>query len=330
MRNWVIWGVSWWALAGLGWTGSLRAESITFMLDWVPNGRHTAFVAGKAKGFYKEAGLEVVLPRGFGGPDSIKKVAGGNAEFSLAEVPQMVMARAQNVPIKILGFLHDRGQIAIFALEGSGIQAPKDLEGRTAGDAPTGHIVFFPAFAKLHGIRKWNVTHMTPDAKLKALVAGQVEFIVGFTTQQPTLVAMGKSVGKRIVHMPFSEYGLDLYGTGFFTTEARIAKEPDLVRRFTRATVKSIDWALKNSEEAVRLFVKAHPATTPKIVGEQWDIVVDHMKTDRFRKMGLGWTDEAKMARTVETVTTLMNLPRKVSAQEMYTNAFLPKVLPQF
>jgi NitT/TauT family transport system substrate-binding protein len=296
----------------------------------VPNGRHTAFYVAKEKGLYQGKGMNVTIYRGAGSPDSMKKVAGGTGHFTISDSATAIMARSRDLPVKIIGFLDDKGQMAIFALEGTGIRGPKDLEGRSAGDSPVGNIVFFPAIAKLYGVKDWKLTVIDPAAKLKSLVAGTVDFIVGVTTQYPVLVAMGEETGKKIVYMPFTNLGLDLYGTGFLTRDQLIQENPDLVRRFAHATTEAMAWSVENPEEAVNLFVRANPTTTPRLVRAQWDMVVDQMKTDRFRRLGYAWAEEGKMAYTIETVTELMKLPRKVSSQEMYTNEFLPKIMPKF
>lgn len=328
--NWLLGGLFTWALATFSLPGVAAAEDITFFLDWVPNGRHTAFYVGKEKGFYQKSGLNVTIHRGAGSPDSMKKVAGGAGQFTMSDSATAIMARSRGLPVKIIGFLDDKGQMAIFALEGRGIRGPKDLEGRSAGDSPVGNIVFFPAIAKIYGVKDWKLTVIAPSAKLKSLVAGTVDFIVGVTTQYPVLVAMGKATGKKIVYMPFTNLGLDLYGTGILTLDSIIKENPDLVKRFAHATTEAIAWSVENPEEAVNLFIRANPTATPPMVRAQWDMVVDQMKTDRFRKLGYAWTEEGKMAHTIKTVTELIKLPREVSTQEMYTNQFLPKIMPKF
>ncbi|MEE8110840.1 MAG: ABC transporter substrate-binding protein, partial [bacterium] len=50
------------------------AEKITFSLGWVPNGRDAAFFTAKGEGFYREAGLDVNIIRGYGGADVVQKV----------------------------------------------------------------------------------------------------------------------------------------------------------------------------------------------------------------------------------------------------------------
>jgi NitT/TauT family transport system substrate-binding protein len=53
------------------------------------------------------------------------------------------------------------------------------------------------------------------------------------------------------------------------------------------------------------------------------------MATDRYAKNGIGWMDRGKMCRTVEFINSHMpDMPRKVGCDEVFTNDFLPKVLP--
>lgn len=56
--------------------------------------------------------------------------------------------------------------------------------------------------------------------------------------------------------------------------------------------------------------------------------VMDLAITERSRANGIGWIDEALMARTIEITLTAQTLPNAPTASAMGTNAFNPKVMP--
>ena len=51
--------------------------------------------------------------------------------------------------------------------------------------------------------------------------------------------------------MPVRDYGVKFYGTVIYTNEALLKSNPDLVKRFVRATMKSLIWTRDNMEKAV-------------------------------------------------------------------------------
>ena len=73
------------AACGGGWGGD-GGDTVTVQLDWTPNTNHTGIYVALAKGWYKDAGIEVdVLPYTDVNPDVV--VANGKAESASASRP---------------------------------------------------------------------------------------------------------------------------------------------------------------------------------------------------------------------------------------------------
>src|SRR4051812_24183531 len=142
---------------------SAQAAEINFITDFGFNGRHAYFYVAREKGYYKAEGFDVTSVRGQGSADAIKKVAAGVATFGFADAGSLVLARGNDgVPVKLVSVVYAKPPQAIFAIKGSGINSPKDLEGKTVADTASSSVrLLFPAFAKAAGIDaskvKWVV-----------------------------------------------------------------------------------------------------------------------------------------------------------------------------
>src|SRR5258708_9488051 len=79
------------AIAGAG--NAQAADKALFALQWIPNGNHFGVFAAKEEGFYKEAGLDVDIQRGFGSGDTAKRVATGNADVGIADAGSVILRR---------------------------------------------------------------------------------------------------------------------------------------------------------------------------------------------------------------------------------------------
>lgn len=111
---------------------------VTLQTDWFPQAEHGGFYQALAKGYYREAGLEVtILP---GGPNSfsVRKILGGQAQFAMNRadtiyalsqkgIPvQMVMASLRNDPQALM--LHPENPIESLAqLDGASVMAVPGL-----------------------------------------------------------------------------------------------------------------------------------------------------------------------------------------------------------
>src|SRR5262245_49393314 len=89
------------AAAAIGMTVSAASaqtarplEKITFLLDFVPYGKHVPFYAAIDKGFWKDAGFDVTIVKGEGSATTVSSYAAGTADFAMADTPALIIARA--------------------------------------------------------------------------------------------------------------------------------------------------------------------------------------------------------------------------------------------
>ena len=307
-------------------------DKLTFALNFVPYGIHTAFYVAQEKGFYDRANLDVDIQRGAGSSDTAVKVGAGAADVGFADAGAVVVGRAKGARLTMVGMILDRGVSTIYTYKGSGITKPKDLEGKTLADN-AGSVVFdvLPAFAAIHNIDvakiKWVI--VAPAAKNPILVEKKVDAMHTFSTLEPNLKAMAAAKGVEIVSLPFSDWGLDLYGLALFTAEKLLQDRRDVARRWTDATMRAVAWSVENPEEAVALFVKRNQAVSLDLAREQWRILVDHLLTPTAAEFGIGHVTEEKMRRTRDVLLKHQKVEGEIALQDLYTNEFLPKLFPK-
>ena len=332
---WMVSGVIAALMASLGlWETRLVVgeEKLNLGLGWVPYGRDVGFFAALDRGYFKRERIDAALQRGFGGTKNIEVLATGGVDFHLGcDSPSLMVGRSRGLKVKLVGMFHHRSPYAIYALKGSGVSTPKDLEGRRLGASPGDATrILFPALAKINKIdeNKVNWVLVMPPAKVPALVTGEVDAVLAFTSNGPQYRQAAKEVGKEVVEILYKDWGVDIYSMGFAGTEKTIAEKPDLIRRILRATYEGVAWAVEHPEEAVGLFLRRHPEQTRGPVAEGWEDAMGHLLTPTVMEKGLGYITREKMTFTRDIVTALLNLP-KLPIEEIYTNEFLPGIIPK-
>lgn len=312
--------------------GALAQDKVKFALDWIPYGKHAMFYVSLDKGFWKDAGLDVTVTRGFGSGDTVKRVAAGTEDFGFAAVASMVTGKSRGADLKMVGMVHDRALDSVATLKGNKITKPKDLEGKKIG-SPKGNAVrvVFPAFADINKFdrNKVSFVNMTVPAMAPSLLAGRVDAILIFYTEKPTVDAAAKKVGKEPLYLQYADFGMNTYGNGIIVSEKTIKENPGLVKRFVEATYKGIAWSVENPEEAVKIFIKHNPAISPDLARKHFDIAVEHLLTPTARHEGIGHMTRDRMVFTNDLITEHMNLPKKTPVEDVYTNEFLPKLFPK-
>ncbi|HEY7247458.1 MAG TPA: ABC transporter substrate-binding protein [Xanthobacteraceae bacterium] len=311
--------------------GGNPPEKITFLLDFTAYGKHAPFFVARDKGFWKDAGFDVTIVPGAGSATTVSSYASGAVDFAFADVPTLILARAKGAHIKVAGIIHDKSLYAIGTLEENNIKTPQDLAGKrigsSIGDASR---VLFPAFAQINHIDPASVhwVDMTPPARAGSLIVGQVDAVALFLTEVPTFSAVATEAGKHWKDFSYADYGLDLYSHGILVRDELIANNPDRVRRFIGATMRAWAWSIEHPQEALAIFDKDNPAVNPDQAKEHFRIAVDHIMTDTAKREGIGYIDPKKMEHTVEVVSKYFNV-KGVSADDVYTNQFTPKLFPK-
>jgi NitT/TauT family transport system substrate-binding protein len=305
------------------------ADKVTFALQWIPNGNHFGVFAAKEEGFYSDAGLDVDIERGFGSGDTAKRVATGNADIGIADAGSVILGRSNGEKVKFVATFYEKSPDAIFFLKNTGIEKPKDLEGKTIGGAAgEAGEKLIPLFAAKAGFdsSKLTVVDMAPSAKYGSLVAKTVDSLIGFVNEAPPVVAAAKKTGYEVGRFVFADYGIDYYSLGIIASDKTIAERPDVLKRFVAATMKGYVWALKNPDKAADDFAKNFPETSRALVVEQWDVALPLIFTDNVRKNGLGAIDGTKMADTFKLISQVQKVDSALSAKDVYVTDFIPDV----
>lgn len=324
------------ALAGifvLRGAPSLGADKVRLILNWIPNDNHTGFYTAIEKGYYTREGLTVDVISGEGSGVSLKGVATGRAEIGLADAGALVVGRSRGLKVKIVGAFFERTPMVIFVLKSSGIQAPKGLAGRTlAAPVASTSRILFPAFAKAVGISPDSVKWLaiTPAAEVPTLMTKKADAIPTYSTLQPDFENAARSVGTESRMFWYADYGLDLYGLSVIGSDEWIRAHANIIRAFLKASYEGIRWAMEHPAEGVDLLLKSRPVLDREKTLARWRLALEQrlMVSPISKKHGLGHLDPKKMEFTRSIVSEYMKVERPVTTDELYTNQFLPGILP--
>src|SRR5215203_80866 len=231
------------ALAGLMASAHAQTTPIKFQLDWRFEGPAALFLTPAAKGYFKEAKLDVTIDAGNGSGGAVTRVASGTYDIGFADLAAVMEFHANNPdapnkPVAIM-MVYNNTPASVMALKKSGITKPSDLNGKKLG-AP----VFdagrraFPIFQKANGIGSVSWTAMDPTLRETMLVRGDIDAITGFSfTSLLNIEARGVKA-EDVVVLPYPSHGVKLYGNAIIVSEQFLARNPEAVKAFLRAFTK--------------------------------------------------------------------------------------------
>ena len=258
--------------------GSLRA--ITLNLTYIPNVQFAPFYVGIENGYFADAGLNVTLNYG-NEADLIALVGSGNQQFMIASGEQVLMGRAQGLPVVTVYNWYQQFPVGIVSLAEKNISTPIDLKGKTIGlpGLYGANYIGFEAFAQNEGLQDSDYTLQSIGfTQVESLVGGIVDAAVIYLANEPSqLRAMGYEINTLRV-----ADSIDLIGNGLVTNESTIKEDPELVRAVLGALLKGIQFTAENPDETYRICAKyvdnlaeADEAVQKQVLAESiklWDV----------------------------------------------------------
>lgn len=239
----------------LGISASARAEDdVRLRLNWMYYGSHAGFALGKDKGFYKKAGINLDIRSGNGSGSAHRLVANGDSTFSYGSCGSMTKLASEGAPLVSVGVIDAMGTEAILVRPDAGIKDIKDLKGKSLlTTANAGVNTFFPIVLANAGLAEGDVKiiNVADGALVSSYLqkAGDAVGMLGGLDDKPAEIKANG--GAQPVAFPYSSFGVNQVGYCIVANKDTIAKNPDLVKRFMQATIKSYKEAEKNPEAAV-------------------------------------------------------------------------------
>jgi NitT/TauT family transport system substrate-binding protein len=319
-------------LTGLAATAPSYAQTsnVRFVLDFLLQGQQSAFVLGREKGYYAAQNINfTAFDPGRGGADSITKVASGTHDIGFGDLSALMEYNAKNPGRELVAVLlvYDQAPISIISLKKAGIQTPVDLMGRKGG-APSVDAGYrlFNVFARLNGVDPARVTWTTvqPQVREPLLVRGEVDFAAAWVmTAVPSLLGLGVKRDDINVMM-YRDHKVDLYANVVFTTPAFARQNPEAVRGFVKATIRSWQSAASDPDAAIAALKRAEPLSDPAVELVRLKWALEFVVTPVVRKSSIGDVDMARLNRHIDIVTEGFQLPRKLTPAEVFNSSFLP------
>nr|MDT0661083.1 ABC transporter substrate-binding protein [Micromonospora sp. DSM 115978] len=298
---------------------------MTYITAFNTFGREAYAYVAKEKGFFEEAGFDVEIKVGEGSGENMAALASGQAQFAPVDSTGYIITTGSDKVegLTAVAAVHQRSMVGLMSLEGYGVTTPRDLEGKSIGEASgsTASIVW-PVYAKLAGIDPDKVEwiDVDPSQVAGALATRRVDVIGQFTVGQPLVEKVAE--GKKAVPLPYGDVLTDLYGH-FLLTSTKLADEkPEMVQKFAEALLKGLEYAITNPKESAEILVKAVPTMDAGVAEAELKIM------DSYSRAGgqqLGLVDTERVARTIAILEGAGAIPPGKKPEEFVKFDIAPK-----
>ncbi len=303
-------------------------EKVVLLLNWYTYSEHAPLYLGKERGYFDQEGIDLDIQEGRGSGITVQAVAAGTATFGYADIATMIKAASKGAPVTAVGVALQTSPMSVMGFAEKNIRKPEDIKGKIVAITPGDSMSqIWPLFLKKTGLKETDFRQVAGDAqtKLNAVMNGQADLLLGYVMDQA--IKLQDATHKQIYPIRFADYGVNLVSSGIIVQKDFLKSKPDVVKRFLRATTRSLEEAAKNPEAAVDSMLKAQPKSGIKetaLVGMKNTVALYHgpdNPKDRPLRVGA-----KNMAETLQLLVEYGGLDKASAgkAEDYYTNDFLP------
>jgi NitT/TauT family transport system substrate-binding protein len=303
---------------------------LKFALDWKFEGPSAPYFVAIDKGYYKAEGLNVTIDSGPGSVAGIARVAAGTYPIGFFDINSLVKFRDQNPDKKVQAVLmiYDKPPFAIASVAKTGINKPKDLEGKVLGaPPPDGAFAQWKAFVHENKIdaSKVKIEAIGFPVREPMLADGKVDAITGFSfSMYFNLLAKGLKP-QDIKIMLMSDHGLVLYGNAIMVNPDYAKANPKVVAGFVRATIKGVLDTIKNPDAAIKSVMKRNETGNEKIELDRLKMALrDNFVSPWVKANGFGGVDMARLAKSIDQIALTYDFKNRPKPEDIFTSQYLP------
>jgi len=247
----------------------VRAAELKVMLDWFVNPDHGPLYVAKERGYFKDAGLEVVLQPPADPNDPPKLVAARKYDLAVSYQPQLHLQVSEGLPLVRIATLVATPLNTIIVMQDSPIKTLADLKGKRVGFSVGGleNVLLGSVLAK-HGLTMDDVRMVNVNWSLSpSLITGKVDAVIGgYRNFELNQMDIAGHPGRAFY---LEEEGIPSYDELIVIAHKDTLDDPRF-KAFVTAIERGVQYTINHPDAAWELFVKGHKDLDDELNRRAW------------------------------------------------------------
>lgn len=301
-------------------------EAVSFNMSWLPQGSVGGVIVAKSLGYFQEEGLDVTLNQGYGGQRTVNEIDQGLFDIGYGDPVSVILNRANGGATRFIGTINTVWPAALCYLKKDDkvIDGLDDIAGMSLGGGATSPVqVVVPAWLEANNLPRDHVKllQMNPAVISTAFLDGEIDLAECWEgASLPILTQTAAESGKEIGMLRYRDFGLDIYGSGFVTSEAMLTEKPETVDAFLRAAYRGYEYMAANPEAAADIMVAEFPILKRPIVLEQIQQINALVVDPGAAGEPIGYIREDRMQGTIDFIVKAFDLDPATATSNLYEN----------
>ena len=291
---------------------------VRLQLNWQHQFEFAGFYAAKAKGFYRDAGLDVEILESVPGENPEQQVIGGKAEFGISDA-KLLLEQQKGNEVVVLAVIFQHSPVVLLVPE-NGARSIAELRGKRVMMVAENTELL--ALFRKEGLREEDYVRVEPSYDAQDLVRGKVDAIQAYASDEPDYLARE---GFAFRTLRARDAGIDFYDLNLFTTARQLEQNPEQVRAFRQASLKGWEYAMEHPDEIMdvlqRDYTQKHSREHMRFQYQQMVPLIQPVLIE------LGYMNPERWRRIARTYASLGMLPDDFSLQGFLYDSNPPRDL---
>jgi PAS domain S-box-containing protein len=225
-------------------------EKVSLQLQWKYQFQFAGYIMAKEKGFYDAVALDVDIKEWEYGVNMVDDIMKGKTTFSIVRSTAFIDNSNKN-DIVFLAAIFQSSPLVLLADKSSGIQEFKDLKNKklmSTTDLSTDASLVSMLFSQ--HISFGDMNNIKQTFNVEDLKNGHADLMAAYISNEPYVL---KQLGGTPVIFNPKDYGFDFYSDILVTNRKSLEQNPELVKKFTSASLLGWEYAFEHIEETAAI-----------------------------------------------------------------------------
>lgn len=299
------------------------ADDVNVRFSWKLKGEYAHLYLAQDKGLYAAKDLAVKMGEGAGAPAALGALLQGQEDVVVMPAIFAVSAIQKGMPVKIIALYQPKTPVVLISQPDKPVLKPKDLEGKTVahsvGETGTSYLAVFCAVNQLD-CSKVKKVQMDAQSRVPQFLQKQVDVVSVYKNNDLPMIEA--RVGTRFPVLDLAQNGLAIPGLAAVSSNAAIAKRPEVLKRYLAAVNEGIDATRKDPKSATAAIAKAwQGGPSADVIEAQVRATMEAIEQQPGKPTG--WIDPKTIAQALELLKTDEAIGTPKPVETFFTNDLL-------
>lgn len=229
-----------------------QTNKIVFATHWLPQAQFAGYYVAQDQGFYRDAGLEVVIIHPSASVNAIKYLAEGKADVITLFLISALDAKSKGIDLVNIAQFSQHSALMFVTKKSSGIETLEDLNGKKIGIWRSGFEEVPKALLNEHKI---EVEWVPILSSVNLFLLDGIDALTVMWYNEYNQIYLSGINHDELNTFFMSDYGYDIPEDGLYALQTTTGSKKEALSAFVEASLKGWEYAAWNKEYTINLVV---------------------------------------------------------------------------